>query len=76
MNGIGRGKTARTQYLLASAAVGRGWSGYIVTLCNGFNATVPTNLYDIPYNCVDAADLSTVRVWGLHAWVSPAHARF
>ena len=49
------------QYLLASAAVGRGWSGYVVTLCNGLNATVPTQVYSIPYACSDPGDPLTVR---------------
>jgi hypothetical protein len=49
------------QYLLASAAVGRGWSGYLVTLCDGLGATVPTGLYALPYMCSNPDDPTTVR---------------
>ena len=57
----------RAQYLLASAAVGRGWSGYMVTLCSGLNATVPTQVYAIPFACSDPADPLSVR-GRPHAW--------
>jgi len=41
------------QYLLAAAAVGRGWSAYFISFCTGLGANMPTAMYAIPFNCSD-----------------------
>ena len=39
------------EYVLAAAAVSRGWASYLVSVVNGFGGTVPLALYDVKYAC-------------------------